>query len=103
MTDQASERRQVDAGSDKVLTLQEISTSLIREGNLDALYGGFSTQRSACCPLTWGVSRYSTRSGVNSGCWQIGDFILHQRPSGNGSVSIPLVAVASLCPRGLGS
>jgi PAS domain S-box-containing protein len=40
MTDQASERRQVDAGSDKVLTLQEISTSLIREGNLDALYGG---------------------------------------------------------------
>ena len=39
MTDQASERRQVDAGSDKVLTLQEISTSLIREGNLDAPYG----------------------------------------------------------------
>ena len=39
MTDQASERRQVDAGSDNALQLQEISTSLIREGNLDGLYG----------------------------------------------------------------
>src|SRR5262245_48020791 len=38
MTDQASERRQVADGSDNVLQLQEISTSLIREGNLDALY-----------------------------------------------------------------
>jgi PAS domain S-box-containing protein len=39
MTDLASERRQVDDGSDDALKLQEISTSLIREGNLDALYG----------------------------------------------------------------
>ena len=39
MTDQASERRKVADGSDNVLELQEISTSLIREGNLDALYG----------------------------------------------------------------
>ena len=39
MTDQASERRQVDVRSDNALQLQEISTSLIREGNLDALYG----------------------------------------------------------------
>ena len=39
MTDQASERRRVDDGSGTALQLQEISTSLIREGNLDALYG----------------------------------------------------------------
>src|SRR5262245_49538476 len=39
MTDQASERRKVADGSDNALELQEISTSLIREGNLDALYG----------------------------------------------------------------
>ena len=39
MTDEATERRQVDDGSDNALQLQEISTSLIREGNLDALYG----------------------------------------------------------------
>jgi hypothetical protein len=39
MTDQASERRQVDGGSDNALKLQEISTALVREGNLDALYG----------------------------------------------------------------
>src|SRR5215475_13609907 len=37
MTDQASERRQVDDGSDNA-QLQEISTSLVWEGNLDALY-----------------------------------------------------------------
>jgi PAS domain S-box-containing protein len=39
MTDQASERRQVDDGSDNALKLHEISRSLIREGNLSALYG----------------------------------------------------------------
>src|SRR5262249_2674263 len=39
MTDQASERRQVEDGSGHALELQEISTTLIREGNLDALYG----------------------------------------------------------------
>jgi PAS domain S-box-containing protein len=39
MTDQARERRQVDDGSRTALQLQEISTALIREGNLDALYG----------------------------------------------------------------
>jgi PAS domain S-box-containing protein len=38
MTDQASERRQVDDGSDDALKLQEISTALVREGNLEALY-----------------------------------------------------------------
>src|SRR5215813_10317654 len=38
VTDQASESRQVADGSDNALQLQEISTSLIREGNLDALY-----------------------------------------------------------------
>jgi GAF domain-containing protein len=38
MTDQASERRQVDEGSDSALQLQEISTSIVWEGNLDALY-----------------------------------------------------------------
>jgi PAS domain S-box-containing protein len=38
MTDQARERRQVDDGSGTALQLQEISTTLIREGNLDALY-----------------------------------------------------------------
>jgi PAS domain S-box-containing protein len=41
MTDQASERRQVADRSDNALQLQEISTTLIREGNLDALYGRF--------------------------------------------------------------
>ena len=39
MTDQASERRQVDDGSDHALQLQEVSTALIWEENLDALYG----------------------------------------------------------------
>jgi PAS domain S-box-containing protein len=39
MTDQASERRQVADTSDNALQLQEVSTTLIREGNLDALYG----------------------------------------------------------------
>ena len=39
MTDQASERRQVDDGSDNALQLQEVSTALIWEGSLDALYG----------------------------------------------------------------
>src|SRR5262245_31942299 len=37
MTDQASERRQVADGSANVLQLQEISTSLRREWNLEAL------------------------------------------------------------------
>jgi PAS domain S-box-containing protein len=39
MTDQAGERRQVADRSDNALQLQEISTTLIREENLDALYG----------------------------------------------------------------
>ena len=38
MPDQASERRQVDDGSDHALQLQEVSTALIWEENLDALY-----------------------------------------------------------------
>src|SRR5262245_66596680 len=39
MTDQTTERRQADGGSDSALKLQEISTALIQEGNLDSLYG----------------------------------------------------------------
>src|SRR5262245_29839053 len=39
MTDQTRECRQVDGGSDSALKLQEVSTALIQEGNLDSLYG----------------------------------------------------------------
>src|SRR5215831_3837750 len=103
MTDQASERRQVADGSDNVLQLQEISTSLIREGNLDALYWRILDAAISLLSADMGSMQVLSPERSELRLWHVGDFILYQRPSGNGSVSIPLVAVAWLCPRGLGS
>ena len=71
------------AGPDESLRLQEISTLLIREGNLDALYERVLDAAVGLMSADMGSMQTFYPRRVNFGCWPGEDFILNQPPSGN--------------------
>jgi hypothetical protein len=66
-----------DARPDDTLLLQEISTSLIEEGDIHALYERMLDGAVGLMKSDFGSMQYFTRSKMNFGCWPGEDFIPH--------------------------
>jgi hypothetical protein len=88
--------------ADDALWLQQISSSLISEGNIDAFYNRLLDAAISLMSADMGSMQVFNRESGELRLLAERDFILSQLRTGNGYVSMRRVPAAWRCPRGVG-